>query len=93
MILVSIMFFALYIAGVIILHKGLRPLTETAGLIRDFLPERKTEHPLPITINTQTPETVSTWSGDPRLRADFDPFPYDAGAGILKISASKDAPR
>jgi PST family polysaccharide transporter len=93
MVLISIVFLALYIGGVIVLHKGMRPLTETAGLIRDFLPERKIEHPLPITINTQTPETASTWSGDPRLQADFNLVPYDAGAGVLKISRSKDIQR
>jgi PST family polysaccharide transporter len=37
---VSIVFFALYVAGVIVLHRGLKPLNETASLLRDLLPER-----------------------------------------------------
>ncbi len=40
MVSVSLLFFGLYIIGVIALHKGLLPLSETAGLLRDFLPER-----------------------------------------------------
>ena len=40
MISVSLMFFGLYLGGVIVLHQGLKPLSETAGLIRDLLPER-----------------------------------------------------
>jgi hypothetical protein len=40
MVLVSLIFFALYIGGVIALHRGPKPLTETIGLLRDLLPER-----------------------------------------------------
>lgn len=40
MVLVSMIFFGLYIAGVTLLHQGLKPLRETAGLLRDLLPER-----------------------------------------------------
>ena len=48
MVSVSLVFFGLYFAGVIALHRGLRPLSETAGLIRDLLPERMASHgPLP----------------------------------------------
>jgi hypothetical protein len=42
-----LVFFALYFVGVIALHKGLRPITETAGLIHDFLPERSLSRALP----------------------------------------------
>jgi O-antigen/teichoic acid export membrane protein len=37
---VSLLFFALYIGGVIALHQGLRPLSETVNLLRGLLPER-----------------------------------------------------
>ena len=47
MVTVSLVFFALYFVGVIALHKGLRPITETAGLIHDFLPERSLSRALP----------------------------------------------
>jgi O-antigen/teichoic acid export membrane protein len=39
MVSVSVIFFVLYIAGVIALHQGLEPLRQTAGLLRDLLPE------------------------------------------------------
>jgi polysaccharide transporter, PST family len=44
MVSVSLIFFVLYIAGVIAFHQGLRPLSETARLVRDLLPERTVTH-------------------------------------------------
>ncbi len=41
MVSVSLVFFALYIGGVIALHLGLKPLSETVNLLRDLLPERR----------------------------------------------------
>jgi O-antigen/teichoic acid export membrane protein len=40
MVSVSLLFFGLYIVGVIVLHQGLKPLSETVGLLRDLLPKR-----------------------------------------------------
>ncbi len=40
MVSVSLVFFGLYFLGVIALHRGLRPLTETVNLLRDLLPQR-----------------------------------------------------
>ncbi len=40
MVSVSLVFFGLYILGVIALHRGLKPLTETVNLLRDLLPRR-----------------------------------------------------
>ena len=40
MVSVSLIFFALYLGGVIALHQGLKPLSDTVGLLRDLLPER-----------------------------------------------------
>jgi len=40
MVSVSLVFFGLYIGGVIVLHQGLKPLNETVSLLRDLLPER-----------------------------------------------------
>jgi len=37
---VSLVFFGIYIGGVIALHQGLRPLKETVSLLRDLLPEQ-----------------------------------------------------
>lgn len=40
MVSVSLVFFGLYIGGVIVLHWGIKPLSETSSLLRDLLPER-----------------------------------------------------
>jgi PST family polysaccharide transporter len=40
MVSLSLVFLVLYLAAVIALHRGLRPLSEMADLIHDFLPER-----------------------------------------------------
>jgi O-antigen/teichoic acid export membrane protein len=40
MVSVSVVFFGLYLVGVIVLHQGLKPLNDTARLIHDLLPER-----------------------------------------------------
>jgi len=40
MVSVSLVFFGLYLGGVIILHQGLKPLSESISLLRDLLPER-----------------------------------------------------
>jgi O-antigen/teichoic acid export membrane protein len=39
---VSLLFFTLYLAAVIILHRGLEPLRQTASLVRELLPRRIT---------------------------------------------------
>jgi PST family polysaccharide transporter len=39
MVSASLVFFGLYFGGVIALHRGLKPLRETVGLLRDMLPE------------------------------------------------------
>jgi O-antigen/teichoic acid export membrane protein len=40
MVSVSLIFFGLYFCAVIALHQGLKPVSETINLLRDFLPER-----------------------------------------------------
>jgi polysaccharide transporter, PST family len=39
MVSVSLLFFGLYVVAVIVLHQGLRPISETVDLLRDLLPE------------------------------------------------------
>jgi len=53
MVSVSMVFFGLYLAGVIALHRGVRPLTETVGLIREFLPERAARRTFPGAIDAE----------------------------------------
>jgi PST family polysaccharide transporter len=71
MVSISLVFFVLYLGGVIVLHRGLRPLNETAGLIRDLLPERKAESTLPVTLDTQVSQKVSRWSTDAKPQPEF----------------------
>ncbi len=44
---VSLAFSALYLVAVITLHKGLKPLNQTLGLLRDLLPERAERDAVP----------------------------------------------
>jgi hypothetical protein len=52
MVSVSLVFFSLYFGGVIALHQGLKPLSETIGLVRDLLPNRATAPTLPAVLDT-----------------------------------------
>jgi O-antigen/teichoic acid export membrane protein len=49
---VSVVFFALYLAGVVAFHKGPKPLSETVGLIRELLPERTVRGAMPVYVDT-----------------------------------------
>ena len=52
MVSVSLAFFVLYLAVVIALHQGCKPLTETVALLRDLLPERTVRRTLPVPADT-----------------------------------------
>jgi O-antigen/teichoic acid export membrane protein len=52
MVSVSLVFFGLYLGGVIALHQGLKPLSETVGLLRELLPDSPTEPTLPVVLDT-----------------------------------------
>jgi O-antigen/teichoic acid export membrane protein len=52
MVSVSLVFFGLYFLGVIVLHRGLKPLTETVNLLRDLLPQRLLRGRVPATVDT-----------------------------------------
>lgn len=43
----SLLFFALYLGGVVLFHRGLKPITETVSLLRDLLPARMMRSKLP----------------------------------------------
>jgi len=49
---VSLLFFTLYLAGVILLHKGMRPLSETVGLIHELLPARTAISAMTVEVDT-----------------------------------------
>jgi O-antigen/teichoic acid export membrane protein len=50
----SLIFFALYLGGVITFHRGLKPITETVSLLRDLLPERTVRSKLPAAVETES---------------------------------------
>ncbi len=52
----SLMFFSLYLAGVLAFHKGRAPLNETVGLIRDFLPQWRPARAEPTGHTTKSVE-------------------------------------
>jgi polysaccharide transporter, PST family len=52
MVSVSLLFFGLYFGGVIALHRGLKPLSETVALLRDLLPESMFRRTLPAPADT-----------------------------------------
>jgi O-antigen/teichoic acid export membrane protein len=53
MVSVSLVFFALYLGGVIALYQGLKPLSETVDLLRDLLPERMVTSALPEIVDAE----------------------------------------
>jgi hypothetical protein len=70
MVSVSSVFFGLYIGGVILLHKGLKPLIETVDLLRDLLPERTATGKSPAVVDTQGALAVPAWGGESTSEAD-----------------------
>jgi PST family polysaccharide transporter len=78
---VSLVFFILYIGGVIALHQGVKPLSETAGLIRDLLPERTVERASPTRADV-SPSDIFRCSEDAKLPPDLVTVPDDTGAKV-----------
>jgi PST family polysaccharide transporter len=58
MVAVSLVFLGLYIVGVVVLHRGLKPLSETVGLLRDLLPERTDRSTLPPASDTEVLQAI-----------------------------------
>ncbi|MFY9938828.1 MAG: oligosaccharide flippase family protein [Silvibacterium sp.] len=52
MISISLVFLALYFGGVIALHRGIKPLSETVGMLHDLLPERTVRRAVPAAVDT-----------------------------------------
>jgi len=52
MVSVSLVFFALYFGGVIVLHWGLKPINETISLVRELLPERTVRDAIPAAVDS-----------------------------------------
>ncbi len=70
-VVVTLVFVIFYLSGVTALHKGLRPLNETVGLIHDLLPERIFGCSVPKPRDTTVYEAVSRLPQDAKLHLDF----------------------
>lgn len=81
-VLVSVLFLALYVGGVILLHKGLGPLTETAGLIRDFLPERMLSCKSCLVDDSKLSRAIPRSHNDVNLEAKFAEITNDTRAEV-----------
>jgi PST family polysaccharide transporter len=77
MVSVSSVFFGLYIGGVIVLHKGLKPLTETVNLLRDLLPERTAGGGSPAFVDTGGALAIPGWGVEATSEADVVVVPGD----------------
>ena len=71
MVSVSLVFFGLYFGGVIVLHRGLRPLTDTIILFRDLLPERTVKPAFPVAVNTEGALAIPAWPGEAKSNTNF----------------------
>jgi PST family polysaccharide transporter len=71
MVIVSLVFAALYFAGVIALHRGLKPLSESAILLRDLLPERMVGRTFPAAIDAEGVPPVPAWPEEAKSQANF----------------------
>ena len=70
MISVSCVFFALYLGGVIALHRGLKPLTDTLGLLRDLLQNDGLAPTFSEAVSTEG-LAISAWRREVKSPADF----------------------
>ena len=66
MVSVSLLFFALYFGAVIALHQGLRPLSDTAALLRDLLPGRSVSRTFPAVVDTEGALAGPVWDAQAR---------------------------
>ena len=82
MLTVSIVFFGLYVGGIVALHQGLRPISETVGLIRDFFPDRGAARAMPIAVEARLSEGVLGYSERAKLPTDFAAVPEDTGGKV-----------
>jgi len=82
MVSVSLVFFGLYFAGVIALHRGFKPLNDTVSLLRDLLPESMGKRALPVAADAKVSEAIPGWPEDAKVQPDFATVPDDTGAKV-----------
>jgi PST family polysaccharide transporter len=71
MVSVSLVFFGLYIGGVIVLHRGLKPLRETISLLHDLRPEPTVKRKFPAAGDAKGAPVIAAWDGDASAQANF----------------------
>jgi O-antigen/teichoic acid export membrane protein len=59
MLSVSLVFSILYLGCVVLLHRGMKPISETVGLLRDFLPERQAKNASLAFSGTEVTQSVA----------------------------------
>jgi O-antigen/teichoic acid export membrane protein len=77
MVSVSLIFFALYFVGVIVLHQGLKPLTEIVNLLGDLLPQGTVSPTLPAAVDKCGTLTMPARHDEAKSQPDFVVFPRD----------------
>jgi O-antigen/teichoic acid export membrane protein len=68
---VSVVFSAIYLGCVVALHKGMKPINETVGLLRDFLPEQKAKASSLTLGDVDVAKTTSGWPGGSSIQQEF----------------------
>ena len=79
MFVVSLVFFGLYIGGVIALNHGLKPFSETVDLLRDLLPERAASQTSPV-VDSEGALAIPAWGRESNSQAEFIVVSGDAGS-------------
>jgi O-antigen/teichoic acid export membrane protein len=67
---VSLVFSGLYFVGIVVLHQGLKPLSETVALLRELLPERAARRTLEA-VEAEKVLANSTWTGEVKPQSEF----------------------
>jgi PST family polysaccharide transporter len=60
---ISSVYFSLYVGSVIALHRGLKPINDTVGLLRELLPDRMPSRTILKAVDRDGPPTHEWYSG------------------------------
>lgn len=71
MVAYSLVFFALYLVGVIAFHLGFKPITETVSLLRDLLPQRTVRNKCQAAVDAKDALVIPAWCEEVKSQADF----------------------
>lgn len=81
MVLISCIFVGLYCGGVIVLHRGTKPLSETAILLRDFLPARTIRSNSTTAIRPEEHQSFGRGKKEDSSQSEFAVFSGDKDSG------------